>query len=74
MNELEIYYAVNKSGQGRVFQDKPKRNNNLDVWAGQYDGSVTILVARMESLGFVLPKITWEDEPVKLKLSLGYEA
>lgn len=74
MKELEIFYAVNKSGQGCVFEDEPSRDTVLEVWVGQYNGSITMVVARMESLGFVLPRITWEDEPVKLKLSLTYEA
>lgn len=74
MKELEIFYAVNKSGQGCVFEDEPSRDTGLEVWEGQYNGSITMVVARMESLGFVLPRITWEDEPVKLKLSLTYEA
>ncbi len=74
MKELEIFYAVNKSGQGCVFADEPRRDTGLEVWEGQYNGSITMVVARMESLGFVLPRITWEDEPVKLKLSLTYEA
>ena len=72
MKELEIYYAVHKSGQGCVFVATPTRDNTRQVWTGQYDGHVTSVVARMESLGFVLPRITWEDEPVKLKLSLAY--
>lgn len=29
-------------------------------------------VARMEALGFVLPKLSWPDEPVELKLTLDY--
>lgn len=74
MKELEIFYAVNKSGQGCVFKEEPSRDTVLEVWVGQYNGSITMVVARMESLGFVLPRITWEDEPVKLKLSLAYEA
>lgn len=74
MKELEIFYAVNKSGQGCFFEEKPNRDTILEVWVGQYNGSITMVVARMESLGFVLPKITWEDEPVKLKLALAYEA
>ncbi|MBR1526236.1 MAG: hypothetical protein IJ640_06205 [Prevotella sp.] len=74
MKELTIYYAVNKSGQGCIFEDKPRRDTILDVWVGQYNGSVTMVVARMESLGFVLPKIKWSDEPVALKLTLAYGA
>ncbi len=68
----QLYYAVNKSGQGRIFEEKPNRNTIYEVWVGQYSGSVTMIVARMEALGFVLPKITWADEPVKLNLSLDY--
>ena len=73
MKELEIFYAVNKSGFGCVFEEEPSRDTMHDAWVGQYNGIVTMVVARMESLGFELPRITWEDEPVKLKLSLSYE-
>lgn len=72
MNTLKIYYTVNKNGQGCIFEDKPRRDTILELWVGQYSGSVTMVVARMESLGFVLPKIKWPDEPVELKLSLAY--
>lgn len=70
MKELEIFYAVDKSGQGCVFEDEPSRDTVLKVWVGLYNGSITMVVARMEALGFVLPKLTWQDEPVELKLSL----
>lgn len=73
MNTLKFYYAVNKNGQGRIFKDKPRRDTILEMWVGQYDGSVTMVVANMESLGFVLPKIKWSDEPVELTLLLAYE-
>lgn len=71
--DIAIFYAVNKNGQGCIFEEEPRKDTILEVWTGQYSGSVTIIVARMEALGFVLPKITWDDEPVKLKLSLAYE-
>ena len=71
--DMSVFYAVNKNGQGCIFEERPRKDTILEIWTGQYSGSVTIIVARMEALGFVLPKITWNDDPVKLKLSLSYE-
>lgn len=73
MKELEIFYAVNKSGQGRIFAEMPERDTDRQTWKGQCEGFLVMTVARMEAVGFVLPRITWEDEPVKLKLQLVYE-
>ena len=73
MTTLKLYYAVNKSGQGCVFEERPRRDTIFEIWVGQYSGSMVMVVARMEALGFVLPKTAWEDEPVELKLTLDYD-
>lgn len=67
---ITLYYAVGRSGQGRIFAEMPSRDTERNVWVGDSDGFLVLVVARMEALGFVLPKITWEDAPVELKLSL----
>ncbi len=67
---ITLYCAVNKSGQYCIFIGEPFRDNLFEAWIGESDCSVSMVVSRMEALGFVLPKITWEDEPVELKLSL----
>ena len=68
--EKRIWYAVSMRGQGRVFTSKPERNELLGVWCGDSAGSVTMLVMMMEGEGFRLPDITWEDEPVEMKIVL----
>ena len=66
-----LYYAVGVGGQGRIFAELPIRDTDRNVWVGNSDGFFVMVVARMEALGFVLPKISWEDEPVELTLSLS---
>lgn len=67
---ITLYYAVGVGGQGRIFAEMPSRDIDRNVWIGNSDGFLVMVVARMEALGFVLPKLTWQDEPVELKLSL----
>lgn len=71
-HRIKIYYVVSRSGQGSIIIGTPMRDTKNGLWWGQRDSSVTLVVARMEALGFVLPKITWDDEPVELTLSLDY--
>lgn len=69
---ITLYYAVSASGQGRIFTEMPSRDPQLETWVGDSDGFLVLVVARMEALGFVLPKISWGDSPVELKLTLDY--
>ena len=69
---MTLYYAVSASGQGRIFAEMPSRDADRNIWVGDCDGFFVLVVARMEACGFVLPKITWEDDPVKLNLVLEY--
>ena len=67
---IEIYYAVNRSGQGRVFTSVPVKNDAIGVYSGDSAGNLTMFVMMMVSRGFKLPAITYDDEPVKLKISI----
>ena len=69
---ITLYYAVSRSGQGRIFAELPIRDPQLETWVGDSDGFLVLVVARMEALGFVLPKISWDDTPVELILTLDY--
>lgn len=72
MFEKTLYYAVNRFGQGCIFMEKPRRDNVFERWIGESHGSVTLTIERMTALGFVLPKISWGDEPVEIKFTLDY--
>ncbi len=71
-HRMPLYYAVSESGQGFIFIGEPWRDYTVNTWRGELDGNVIMVVSRFEALGFVLPKISWEDEPVELTLSLAY--
>lgn len=68
----KLWYAVSRKGQGRVFTSLPVREPRLGVWTGESVGCISMTVMVMESDGFRLPRITWDDEPVELKLTLDY--
>lgn len=72
MFTISLFYAVNRSGQGCIFMEEPSRDTVYERWIGEYHPSVTLTVDRMTALGFTLPKISWEDEPVEIKLTLDY--
>lgn len=74
MFETTLFYAVNRSGQGCFFMEEPRRDTVFERWVGEYHPSVTLAIDRMTALGFMLPKLSWPDEPVKIKLTLNYEA
>lgn len=71
-SHITFYYAVGIGGQGRIFAEMPSRAPEHWVWVGESDGFLVLVVERMVASGFVLPAISWEDEPVELKLTLGY--
>jgi len=68
----DIFYAVSRKGQGRIFTECPTRDDKLGVWVGESAGYISMTVILMQSYGFQLPKVTWEDSPVQLELSLNY--
>lgn len=69
--EMTLWYAVSKTGQGRIFTKKPERNEHFGIWAGEHIGFASELVMYMESEGFTLPDLRWSDEPAALTLTLG---
>ena len=68
----ELFYAVSRKGQGRVFTECPKRDERLGVWVGESAGCISMTVMIFESDGYVLPRISWDDEPIGMKMSLEY--
>jgi hypothetical protein len=68
----DIFYAVSRKGQGRIFTTMPKREERLGVWVGESVGCISMLVMMMASEGFQMPRLTWDDNPVKLTIELNY--
>lgn len=66
-----IWYAVSKSGQGRVFTTLPVRNPHWGIWEGESVGCISTLFMIFEADGLELPNLTFKDEPVELELSIG---
>lgn len=71
MNEKVVWLACNPWSQIKVFETKPIRQK--DRWKGIPNYAMTIALNQMEMCGFQLPRLTWEDEPVELKITLNYE-
>ena len=67
---MELYYAVSGTGQGVVYKGRPFRDDHRKCWLGEMIGCVNTVVCLFEAEGFELPAIRWNDEPVKLELSL----
>ena len=68
---IEIYYAVSKQGQGRIFTSMPVRLEDFGLWDGESNGRVSMFVLEMIDRGFELPCISWNDEPVLFKVSMS---
>ena len=69
MNHYLIWIACSVSGGYRTYKQKPVRDTTNMTWRGDYDGKGQVALAHLEALGITLPSMTWEDEPVKLKIS-----
>lgn len=70
--EITIFYAVSKTGQGRVFINRPERNEHFGIWMGEHIGFISSLFMWAESEGLELPDIRWKDDPVPMKVSIGF--
>ena len=70
-NNMDLYYAVNGSGQGVVYVGRPVRNDHFKCWQGRIVSCINMTVSFFEANGFDLPPIKWSDEPVKLSLILN---
>lgn len=69
---IDIYYAADQSGQGKVFLTKPERSvnqNNMGIWKGEGHTAVTLFLELMVTQGRLsLPSVTWEDEPLVIRV------
>lgn len=69
-----LYYAVNGSGQGLLFTSLPERNEHRKIWVGTIEGVYCRLIMQLEAEHIIsLPKITWENNPIKLELKVCLE-
>lgn len=69
---MKLYYAVSKSGQGRVFTTLPVRNEHFGIFEGEHIGAVSTIFMIMEAEGLQVPSLTWKDDPVELSLELKF--
>lgn len=58
---ITIWYAVSKTGQGRVFTSRPERHEQFGIWVGESIGFISSLFMWMEAEGFTLPTMGWSD-------------
>lgn len=70
--DMKIWYALSKTGQGRVFTTCPERNEHFGIWVGESIGCVSTLFLLLESEGFIPPAIKWSDAPVAITLTAHY--
>ena len=71
---ISLWYAVNGSGQGRVFVTCPYRDEKRRIWLGDVSLAALRFVDFLETdCGFILPDITWKDESVQIFVNANYE-
>lgn len=70
MNELIVFYAVDESGQGKIYKELPCRDTYSGKWNGSSDSLLPSIFWRLEYFGFRLPDISWKDNPVTLKITM----
>ena len=70
-SSIELYYAVNATGQGMVYIGRPYRDDHFKCWLGHIVGCISMVVSLFEADGFELPPLKWSDEPIKLNLTLA---
>ena len=73
MNKQFIWLAVGKNGGYQAFRNMPVRDKETGEWCGERYLYAMPLLARMESVGFRLPDMTSDSNPVKLTITLDYE-
>lgn len=67
----ELWYAVNRSGQGMVFMSKPEWDDRLGIWVGRQSGCVSAFFSELEYEGFFAPPLQkCSDPPTRIILSL----
>lgn len=68
----KIWYAVSKTGQGRVFTTCPVRNEHFGIWEAESIGCISTLFMLFESDGLQVPNLKWDDDPVALELTMAF--
>ena len=64
MKEIfEGWIARDKDGDCCVYEEKPERRYDIEMW---YDGHRIFAFVNMD----VLPDITWDTEPRKVKITI----
>lgn len=67
----KLWYAVSKTGQGRIFTTCPVRNENFGIWLGEHIGCISSTFMLFESDGLHIPERKWKDDPVEFDLSIN---
>ncbi len=71
---INLWYAVNGSGQGRVFVTQPVRDERRRIWVGGINLAALRFIDFLETdCSFPLPDITWKDESVQISISASHE-
>lgn len=71
---ISLWYAVNASGQGRVFITRPVRDEKRHVWVGTINVAALRFVDFLETeCSFPLPDISWNDECVTITINASSE-
>ena len=63
-----MWYAVDKSGLGYIFDAKPKRMKEQDSWECRTGGVTSSSESVFKDIKF--PLMTWADEPVKFSIKI----
>lgn len=72
--KINLWYAVNGSGQAKVFSTQPVRDEKRRVWLGEIHSAVLRFIDYLETVcGYELPDTTWKDEPVIIEMLINDE-
>jgi len=68
----DFYYAADQNGQHNMFLSLPKRNyrDGLGCWSGDYSVNAAFFFGLLQDQGLRLPRIGWEDEPVRIRIKI----
>lgn len=72
-NYFFVWVAFNKIGGYRAFKQNPVRDASKEIWSGDYDGKGMVALAHLEQCGIALPDLTWDSEPIRIKVQVDYE-
>lgn len=72
--EIEMWYAVDSDLTGRFFLTEPERDYCGDhhFWISPHNDIEYFCAERIIKNMDLLPKITWENEPIKVKVKISF--